>query len=55
MQRTDVYLKVELIHADDEDAAAIAKEICRQVKKLYAVRAAEVQSLHARSEGNGGE
>ncbi len=50
MKRTDVYLKLELAHQPDEDAAALASEICRQLRKQYGVRAAEVQSLHPRSE-----
>jgi hypothetical protein len=50
MPRTDVYLKVELSHGPDEDAAALAADICRMLRKQYAVRAAEVQSVHARTE-----
>ncbi len=50
MPRTDVYLKVELSHSRDEDAAALAAELCRMLRKQYAVRAAEVQSVHPRTE-----
>lgn len=54
MQRTDVYLKVELVHGDEEDAAQMAEEICRRLQKLYGVRTAEVQSLHGHTESKGG-
>ncbi|HSM78129.1 MAG TPA: hypothetical protein VLT57_10905 [Bryobacteraceae bacterium] len=50
MPRTDVYIKVELDHDQDEKVAALAAEICRNLRKLYNVRAAEVQSIHPRSE-----
>ena len=50
MPRTDVFLKVELSHGSDEDAGALAAELCRMLRKQYAVRAAEVQSVYARTE-----
>lgn len=45
MSRSDVYLKIELEHADDEQPQRLAAEICRQVKKIYAVRKAEVSNI----------
>lgn len=50
MPRTDVYIKVELDHDKDDKPAALAAEIVRHLKKLYSVRSAEVQSIHAPSE-----
>jgi len=48
MRRTDVYLKVELILEDHDNAQKIAQEICRTVQRVYEVRAAEVQSIFER-------
>lgn len=48
MPRTDVYIKVELDHERDEKVDALAAELCRHLRKLYNVRAAEVQSIHSR-------
>lgn len=48
MQRFDLYVKVELELDDDETPERIAREICRQLEKLYGVRAAEVSSKIAR-------
>ena len=45
MRRTDIYLKIELEHAEDEQPQRIAAEICRRVEKLYGVRAVEVSNL----------
>ena len=50
MHRTDVYLKVELEHADDEPPERIAAEICRRVEKLYGVRAVEVSNFVTRGD-----
>ncbi len=44
MQRVDLYVKVELELDDDETPDRIAREICRNVEKLYGVRSAEVSS-----------
>ena len=48
MRRTDVYLKVELLLDEDDNAQKIAQEICRMVQKVYEVRSAEVQSIYER-------
>lgn len=50
MARTYLYLKVELDHDADELADRLAKEVCRQVKKLYGVRAVEISSLVPRGD-----
>ncbi|MFN0171730.1 MAG: hypothetical protein ACKV22_35395 [Bryobacteraceae bacterium] len=45
MKRTNLFLKVEVEHGAEEDPARLAREICRQLQKLYAVRTAEVASI----------
>ena len=45
MARTDLHLKLELEHGDDEDPKKLASEICRQMLKLYSVRKAEVSNI----------
>lgn len=45
MARIDLYLKVELDLPETERPDKLAAEICRQVKKIYGVRAAEVQNM----------
>jgi len=50
MPRTDLHLKVELEHGDDEQPQRLAAEICRQVEKIYGVRRAEVSNLISRDE-----
>jgi len=45
MARIDLYLKVELDLPDTERPDKLAAEICRQLKKIYGVRAAEVQNM----------
>lgn len=50
MARTDLYLKIELDLADDEQPGKLASEICRQVSKIYGVRSAEVQNIVTPSE-----
>lgn len=45
MARADLYLKVELDLDEDEKAERIASEICRLIRKVYGVRAADVSSL----------
>ena len=50
MRLTDLYLKVELEHADDEPPQRLAAEISRRVEKLYGVRAVEVSNLVSHSE-----
>jgi len=50
MARTDLYIKVELDHGDEEKPEKLASEICRQLRKMYAVRAAEVSNTVSRQE-----
>ena len=45
MRRTDVYLKVELLLQDKDNADKIAAEICRQIQRVYEVKSAEVQNI----------
>lgn len=51
MPRTDVYLKVELEVDEKEKPERLAAEICRQIRKIYGVRSAEVTNTvdHDRS------
>ena len=44
MIRTQLYLKVEFDHNEPKDAQKIATEIARTVRRLYAVRAVEIQN-----------
>jgi hypothetical protein len=45
MPRTDLYLKVELDLDEKEKPERVAAEICRQIKKVYGVRSAEVSNI----------
>jgi hypothetical protein len=45
MPRTDLYLKVELDLDDREPPDRIASEICRAIKRIYAVRKVEVSNM----------
>lgn len=44
MQRVDLYIKVEVELDEEETADRVAREICRQIEKMYVVRAAELSS-----------
>jgi DNA-directed RNA polymerase subunit L len=44
MQRVDLYIKVEVELDGEETLERIAREICRQLEKNYAVRSAELSS-----------
>lgn len=48
MRRTDVYVKVELVLQEKDNADKIAAEICRQIEKVYEVRRCEVQNITER-------
>ncbi|MDQ6675922.1 MAG: hypothetical protein M3Z09_01340 [Acidobacteriota bacterium] len=48
--RTNLYIKVQLDHEKDDDPVRIAAEICRQIRKIYSVRLAEVSSLSGEDE-----
>jgi hypothetical protein len=45
MRRTDIYLKVELDVDERESPERLAAEICRQIRKVYGVRAAKVSNV----------
>ena len=42
--RTQLYLKIEFDHPELKEAQKIATEITRTVRRLYGVRAVEVQN-----------
>jgi hypothetical protein len=45
MPRIDLYLKVEIDLDEKEQPDRLASEICRQIRKVYGVRAAEISSM----------
>lgn len=45
MKAVDYYLKVEVDLPEDEDARRYAEELCRQLRKNYGVRKAELSSV----------
>ena len=45
MRRTDIYIKVELDIDENEKPERLAGEICRMIRKIYGVRAAEVSNM----------
>jgi hypothetical protein len=48
MKRIDLYIKVE-VELDEADVPErVAREICRQVEKIYVVRKAELSSAVAK-------
>ena len=48
MQRVDLYIKVEVELDEEEKPERVAAEICRQIEKIYLVRAAELSSTITR-------
>lgn len=48
MKRVDLYIKVEVELDEEETTERVAREICRQIEKIYVVRAAELSSSIAR-------
>jgi hypothetical protein len=44
---TNLFIKVEIDHDQDENPRKLGAEICRQVLKIYGVRAAELSSFTA--------
>jgi hypothetical protein len=48
MKRVDLYIKVEVALEEDEKPERVAAEICRQIEKLYMVRAAELSNAVTR-------
>jgi len=45
MPRADLYVKVELDVDERETPERLAAEVCKQIRKVYGVRAAEVSSI----------
>ena len=45
MPKVELYLKIELDLDTDENPEKIAQEVCKQVRKVYSVRAADVSSI----------
>jgi hypothetical protein len=45
MPRASVYLKVEVDLDEKEQPERLASEICRQIRKVYGVRSAEISSI----------
>ena len=48
MKRVDIYVKVEVEVDEQEEPDKVAREICRQVEKLYIVRSAEPSHIVTR-------
>jgi hypothetical protein len=48
--RADLYLKVEVDLDEDESPERLAIEICRVIRRVYGVRAAEVSNTVFRDE-----
>jgi RNA-binding protein YhbY len=48
MKRVDLYIKVEVVLDEEETAEKVAREICRQVEKIYVVRRAELSNAVAK-------
>ena len=44
MIRTHLYLKIEFDHHDAKESQKISSEIARTVRRLYGVRAVEIQN-----------
>ena len=44
MKRVDLYLKVTVELEEDEKPEKVAREVCRQLEKMYVVRSAELSS-----------
>ena len=47
MTVTNLFIKVEIEHDEDEAPERLGREICRQVLKIYSVRSAEVSNFTA--------
>jgi hypothetical protein len=44
---TNLFIKVEIEHDEEEDPRKLGAEICRQILKVYGVRSAEVSNFTA--------
>lgn len=45
MPRTDLFLKVEIEHGEEERPEQLADEVCRRIQKVHGVRSAELSSV----------
>lgn len=45
MLRTDLHIKVELEHNEDEKPQKLAAEISRQLMRIYGVRNVEISNI----------
>jgi hypothetical protein len=45
MNRTNLFLKVEIEHDKEEEPERLGNDICRQIMKIYGVRSAELSSF----------
>lgn len=45
MSRTNLFLKVELEHDEEEKPERLGEELCRHLMKFYGVRAAEMTNF----------
>jgi hypothetical protein len=45
MNRTNLFFKVEIEHDEEDQPERLGREICRQLMKIYGVRAAELASF----------
>jgi len=45
MKRIDIYIKVQVDLPGDENPQKVADELCRVLRKVYAVRKAELSHL----------
>jgi 16S rRNA C1402 N4-methylase RsmH len=45
MNRFDLHIKITVDLDEDEQPERIAREICRQLEKMYVVRSAELSSI----------
>jgi len=50
MNRADLFLKIEIELQEDEQPERIGEEICRQIRKMYGVRQAELSSVTSHPE-----
>ena len=50
MALTDLFIKVEVEHDQDERPERLAAEICRNILKVYGVRAAELSNFVTHAE-----
>ena len=50
MAVTNLFIKVQVDHDDKEPPQKLAEQICRQIRKVYGVRSAELSNVSAADE-----